>query len=63
MVENIMQFFSAAFYFICGWLIVLAVLLALLMLIFIINVTVDEMFHINLIDKVIKKVNGKIQNL
>ena len=63
MVENIMQIFSAAFYFVCGWIIVLAVLLALLMLIFIINVTVDEMFHINLIDKVIKKVNGKIQNL
>lgn len=57
MVEEMMQVFSAVFYFLCGWILVLAVLMALLMLIYIVNITVQEIFHVNPIVRMLERID------
>ena len=56
MVEEMMQVFSAVFYFLCGWILVLAVFMALLMLIYIVNAMVEQLYGINLAATVAEKI-------
>lgn len=60
MVSEMMKVFRVAFYFICGWIVVLAVLMALLTMLYVANVAIEDAFHINVIDWIVKKIHGKI---
>lgn len=56
MIDNMLGIFRMAFYFCLGCLMVVMVLCAVVMLLFIVNVTIDELFHVNVCEEIIKRI-------
>jgi len=50
-----MDVIKAAFQFLVGWLAVVMVMMGIVMLLYIANVTIEELFHINVADLVIRR--------
>lgn len=55
MIDGMLKVFQVAFYFLLGCLCVFMVLCAVVMLLFIINVTIEELFKVNICEWIAKR--------
>lgn len=54
MIDSMLKVFQVAFYFLLGCMCVFMVLCAVVMLLFIINATIEDLFHVNICDMIAK---------
>lgn len=54
MIDGMLKVFQVAFYFCLGCLSVVMILCAVVMIVYIINVTIEELFHVNICDMIAK---------
>lgn len=56
MIDSMLKVFQVAFYFLLGCLCVFMVLCAVVMLLFIINATIEELFKVNICEWIAKRI-------
>ena len=54
MIDGMLKVFQVAFYFLLGCLCVLMIMYAVVMLMFVINATIEDLFHVNVCDMIAK---------
>ena len=56
MIDGMLKVFSMAFYFCLGCLSVVMILCAIVMIVYIINATIEDLFHVNVCDMIAKRI-------
>ena len=54
MIDSMLKVFQIAFYFLLGCMCVLMVMYVVVMLMFVINATIEDLFHVNICDTIAK---------
>lgn len=56
MIDGMLKVFQVAFYFLLGCMCVLMIMYAVVMLMFVINATIEDLFHVNVCDMIAKRI-------